>query len=393
MNFSENLSKLRKAKDIKQETLANDMKVSRQTVSKWENGTAMPDLKKLTALAEYFGITMDELLGFTAKDDNEESQKMNDYTKEYINELISLENAESNRKINDIKSKWKTSIIILSIVLAFTTIVALDSSSKVDDLKEQVNDISMAPSIITDDSDDSSNDISNDANYEVLSVDEKEPWLLNVRFTYSPQTYTNSLKVTLNITDKSGNSKQLDYDNKDGKFILETQIDASKNSTYTLIAKDDSTTSSVDLGADFTDSYFDIDFDGISLNTTLKDNKFAFDSEDFPPNFTFETKNKLKSGEISFSFENEKPFLTKKCKISTDEENQTTFDCGDFVVDLGNNHASTNTLNITYTIIDEKGIRYSVVLNGEFNNNDSNFSVYKKIITFTNGKTVSYDFE
>lgn len=46
MNFSENLSRLRKEKGIKQEALANDMKVSRQTVSKWENGTAMPDLKK-----------------------------------------------------------------------------------------------------------------------------------------------------------------------------------------------------------------------------------------------------------------------------------------------------------------------------------------------------------
>lgn len=290
MNFSENLSKLRKEKGIKQEVLANDMKVSRQTVSKWENGTAMPDLKKLTALAEYFGITMDELLGFTEKGDNGESQKINDYTKEYVNELISLENAESNRKINDIKSKWKTSIIILSIILALTTIVALDSSQKVDDLQDKVNDISMAPSIITDDSYDSSSDISNDANYEVLSIDENEPWLLNVRFTYAPQTYTNSLKVTLNITDKSGKSQQLDYDNKDGKFILETQIDASENATYTLIAKDDSTTSSVDLESDFTDNYFNIDFDGISLNTSLKDNKFTFDSEDFPPSLLLKRK-------------------------------------------------------------------------------------------------------
>ena len=393
MNFSENLSKLRKEKGIKQEVLANDMKVSRQTVSKWENGTAMPDLKKLTALAEYFGITMDELLGFTEKGDNGESQKINDYTKEYVNELISLENAESNRKINDIKSKWKTSVIILSIILAFTTIVALDSSQKVDDLQDKVNDISMAPSIITDDSYDNSSDISDDANYEVLSACENEPWLLNVRFTYAPQTYTNSLKVTLNITDKSGKSQQLDYDNKDGKFILETQIDASENATYTLIAKDDSTTSSVDLESDFTDNYFNIDFDGISLNTSLKDNKFTFDSEDFPPSFTVETKNKLKSGEISFSFENEKPFLTKKCKISTDKDNQTTLVCDNFVVDLGDNHASTNTLNITYTIVDEKGIRYSAVLNGGYYNSDLSFSVYKKIITFKNGKTVSYDFE
>jgi transcriptional regulator with XRE-family HTH domain len=38
MNFSENLRRLRKAKDIKQEALAEAMNVSRQTVSKWENG-------------------------------------------------------------------------------------------------------------------------------------------------------------------------------------------------------------------------------------------------------------------------------------------------------------------------------------------------------------------
>lgn len=390
MNFSENLSRLRKEKGIKQETLANDMKVSRQTVSKWENGTAMPDLKKLTALAEYFGITMDELLGFTSPS-GEKNEGINDYTKAYVNELVSLENAESNRKIDEIKGMWKTSVIILSIILAFTTIVALDASKKVDDLQDEVNDISMAPSIITDDSYDNSSDISYDASYEVLSTDENEPWLINVRFTYAPQTYTNSLKVTLGITDKSGNTKQLDYENKDGKFVLETQIDASEIDTYTLIAKDDSTTSSTNLTPDFTDSYFDLGFDEISINTTLKDNKFAFDGATFSPNFTFETKNKLKSGEISFALENEKPFLTKKCKLLTDKDNQTTFVCSNFEVDLGENYASKNILNITYTIIDEKDIRYSAVLNGEFNNKDSSFSVYKKIITFPNGKSISTD--
>lgn len=389
MNFSENLSRLRKEKGIKQEALANDMKVSRQTVSKWENGTAMPDLKKLTALAEYFGITMDELLGFTSPS-GEKNEGINDYTKAYVNELISLENAESNRKIDEIKGKWKTSVIILSIILAFTTIVALDASKKVDDLQDEVNDISMAPSIITDDSYDNSSDISNDASYEVLSTDEKEPWLINVRFTYAPQTYTNSLKVTLGIADKSGNTKQLDYENKDGKFVLETQIDASKIDTYTLIAKDDSTTSSVDLEPDFTDNYFDIGFDEISINTTLKNNKFTFDGATYQPIFTFETKNKLKSGEISFSFENEKPFLTKKCKLLTDKDNQITFACGDFEVDLGENYPNENNLNITYTVIDENGIRYSAVLRGELSD-DTSFSVSKKSVSFPNGKSISTD--
>lgn len=389
MNFSENLSRLRKEKGIKQEALANDMKVSRQTVSKWENGTAMPDLKKLTALAEYFEITMDELLGFTSPS-GEKNEGINDYTKAYVNELISLENAESNRKIDEIKGKWKTSIIILSIILTFTTIVALDASKKVDDLQDEVNDISMAPSIITDDSYDNSSDISNDASYEVLSIDEKEPWLINVRFTYAPQTYTNSLKVTLNVTDKSGNAKQLDYENRDGKFVLETQIDASEIDTYTLIAKDDSTTSSVDLEPDFTDNYFDLGFDEISINTTLKNNKFTFDGATFQPIFTFETKNKLKSGEISFSFENDKPFLTKKCKLLTDKDNQITFACGDFEVDLGENYPNENNLNITYTVIDENGIRYSAVLRGELSD-DTSFDVSKKSVSFPNGKSISTD--
>lgn len=389
MNFSENLSRLRKEKGIKQEALANDMKVSRQTVSKWENGTAMPDLKKLTALAEYFEITMDELLGFTSPS-GEKNEGINDYTKAYVNELISLENAESNRKIDEIKGKWKTSIIILSIILTFTTIVALDASKKVDDLQDEVNDISMAPSIITDDSYDNSSDISNDASYEVLSIDEKEPWLINVRFTYAPHTYTNSLKVALNVTDKNGNTKQLDYENKDGKFVLETQIDASEIDTYTLIAKDDSTTSSVDLEPDFTDNYFDLGFDEISINTTLKNNKFTFDGATFQPIFTFETKNKLKSGEISFSFENDKPFLTKKCKLLTDKDNQITFACGDFEVDLGENYPNENNLNITYTVIDENGIRYSAVLRGELSD-DTSFDVSKKSVSFPNGKSISTD--
>ena len=105
MNFSENLRELRKAKDIKQEVLAENLNVSRQTVSKWENGTAMPDLKKLTALAEYFGVTMDELLGLTSP--GSEGETISDYAKEYINELISLENEASTRKINELNTKWK----------------------------------------------------------------------------------------------------------------------------------------------------------------------------------------------------------------------------------------------------------------------------------------------
>lgn len=39
MSFGENLQKLRKGKNISQENLAEELKVSRQTIGKWENGT------------------------------------------------------------------------------------------------------------------------------------------------------------------------------------------------------------------------------------------------------------------------------------------------------------------------------------------------------------------
>ena len=103
MNFSENLRRLRKARTLSKRLFAEAMNVSRQTVSKWENGTAMPDFKKLNALAEYFGVTMDELLGFS--NDKNNNDNINDYTKEYINELITLENMQSSEKSrNYIKS-------------------------------------------------------------------------------------------------------------------------------------------------------------------------------------------------------------------------------------------------------------------------------------------------
>lgn len=54
MKFDENLRAFRKQKEFSQEYLAEKMNVSRQTISKWENGTAMPDLKKVNRFGNFF---------------------------------------------------------------------------------------------------------------------------------------------------------------------------------------------------------------------------------------------------------------------------------------------------------------------------------------------------
>lgn len=62
MNFPEKLQKLRKERGWSQEELANRITVSRQAVSKWELGTAVPDTDNIVQLSKLFGVTTDYLI-------------------------------------------------------------------------------------------------------------------------------------------------------------------------------------------------------------------------------------------------------------------------------------------------------------------------------------------
>lgn len=63
MNLGENIYRLRGEKNMSQGDLADALEVSRQSVSKWENNSAVPELEKLVKLSELFGVTLDELVG------------------------------------------------------------------------------------------------------------------------------------------------------------------------------------------------------------------------------------------------------------------------------------------------------------------------------------------
>ena len=52
MNFGENLYNLRKKQKMSQEKLAEKVGVSRQSVSKWENGTAYPEMNRILELCK-----------------------------------------------------------------------------------------------------------------------------------------------------------------------------------------------------------------------------------------------------------------------------------------------------------------------------------------------------
>ena len=63
MTLGENLQNLRKEAGLSQEQVAQQLFVSRQTVSKWENNLAEPGVENLKALARLYGVTLDRLVG------------------------------------------------------------------------------------------------------------------------------------------------------------------------------------------------------------------------------------------------------------------------------------------------------------------------------------------
>lgn len=62
MILGEKLQKLRKENQMSQENLAEKIKVSRQTISRWEQDQALPDLSNIIAISKIFSVSIDDLL-------------------------------------------------------------------------------------------------------------------------------------------------------------------------------------------------------------------------------------------------------------------------------------------------------------------------------------------
>ncbi|WP_195267676.1 helix-turn-helix transcriptional regulator [Eubacterium sp. 1001713B170207_170306_E7] len=62
MGFGENLRRIRRDRQLSQEELAERLKVSRQAVSKWEQGSGYPEVEKLLLLSELLEVSLDHLM-------------------------------------------------------------------------------------------------------------------------------------------------------------------------------------------------------------------------------------------------------------------------------------------------------------------------------------------
>ncbi len=82
LKIGENIKRLRRSHNITQEQLAEILNVSCAAVSKWETGDTYPDITLIFPLSHYFGISVDELMGYDALIiENEISQLLKKYFK------------------------------------------------------------------------------------------------------------------------------------------------------------------------------------------------------------------------------------------------------------------------------------------------------------------------
>lgn len=76
MTFSEKILHLRKSKGMSQEELAEKLDISRQAISRWEMGTAQPDVQNVIQIAKLFGVSTDYLI----MDEKETEEVLSDDT-------------------------------------------------------------------------------------------------------------------------------------------------------------------------------------------------------------------------------------------------------------------------------------------------------------------------
>lgn len=80
LNIGDTIKYLRKEKDITQDELADILGVSNQSVSRWECGMCYPDMELLPLISDFFGVTVDKLLGVNEKI---EQNKVKQYLKRF----------------------------------------------------------------------------------------------------------------------------------------------------------------------------------------------------------------------------------------------------------------------------------------------------------------------
>lgn len=126
MNLGEKLFELRKQKNLTQDDVAEKLKVTRQTVSKWETNQSTPDFDKIVPLCELYEISPNELLmeekQETLNSENSEEFSWNKAKRHLF--IREKENEDNYENMTKNKIKQKSAEVVSSSILIFFGAIA-----------------------------------------------------------------------------------------------------------------------------------------------------------------------------------------------------------------------------------------------------------------------------
>ena len=138
MKFGENLRNLRKNKNMSQETIAEKVGVSRQSISKWENGEAYPEMKNILTLCDIFECKINDLV-------HEDMIDLSSLDEEIIMKVVKF-NEKKQTQVkslsNVISLIGKIGVIVLKVAIPFVIVAMLLVTYLISNLEVNGDEIS-----------------------------------------------------------------------------------------------------------------------------------------------------------------------------------------------------------------------------------------------------------
>ena len=134
MIFADKLIALRKKAGWSQEELAQQLNVSRQSVSKWEGAQSVPDLDKIVQLSRIFGVSTDYLL----KDELEAQETAEPEPEQPVRRRVSLEEASRYLELRKQAAPWLALATFLCVLSPITLILLAGLSEYTARISENV---------------------------------------------------------------------------------------------------------------------------------------------------------------------------------------------------------------------------------------------------------------
>ena len=116
MTTAEKLVRLRKEKGLSQFQLAEEVNVSRQAISRWEVGLAVPSREKLRALSELYNVSVDYLLSDKAAENMQKVSEPEDKAKE--------------KPSNHLRVGITACVVVILLVVVGVTLLHLHNTNK-----------------------------------------------------------------------------------------------------------------------------------------------------------------------------------------------------------------------------------------------------------------------